>query len=257
MLAASYSDTIGKPGTASNLLKIGGDTQAPTLSISSDRPSLKAGETATINFSFNETPLGFGLDDLIVSGGTLDNLSRGSDPLSYTARFTPEAGNNTLKANIQIDNEAFFDAAGNPGTASQALLLSGDTLLPGLTLGSDKTRLKTGETATLTFNFTEMPSGFDLSDIVVTGGSLGTLNGNGLTRTALFTPTANSNNVAASVSVAAGSYTDTAGNNGLASNAVSLTADTLAPGLTISSDKISLKAGDNSILTPRCPDLRE
>ena len=62
----------------------------------------------------------------------------------------------------------------------------------------------------------------------------------GKTYTTVFTPTANTNDLTASVSVAAGSYTDAAGNAGGAGSAVSLKGDTLAPTLTLSSDKTSL-----------------
>ncbi|MGI9212160.1 MAG: Ig-like domain-containing protein, partial [Methylococcaceae bacterium] len=86
------------------------------------------------------------------------------------------------------------------------------------------------------FSFSEMPTGFDSSKIIVSGGTLGSLNGTGLTRTALFTPTPNTNNLSASISVNANTYTDAVGNNGLASNSLSLTGDTQAPTLSISSD---------------------
>src|SRR5262249_53727708 len=52
----------------------------------------------------------------------------------------------------------------------------------------------------------------------------------GLTRTATFTPTASTNGGTASITVAASSYTDAAGNNGGAGTTPALTFDTLAPG---------------------------
>ncbi|WP_373994851.1 Ig-like domain-containing protein, partial [Massilia sp. Root133] len=56
------------------------DTAAPTVTITSDAAALKAGETATVTFTFNEDPgASFTWNgtqgDVIVSGGTLSAIS--------------------------------------------------------------------------------------------------------------------------------------------------------------------------------------
>jgi large repetitive protein len=70
----------------------------PVISIASDRTTLKAGETATITFSFSQDPgSSFTLDDVSVTGGTLDGLGSKlgtggvGDLYRYTATFTPTA----------------------------------------------------------------------------------------------------------------------------------------------------------------------
>ncbi|MGI9213065.1 MAG: Ig-like domain-containing protein, partial [Methylococcaceae bacterium] len=245
--ANSYIDSVGNTGIVMNSLSLTGDTQAPGLSISSDKTSLKSGDTATVTFSFSEMPTGFDVSDISVSGGSIVVLN--GTGLTRTALFTPTPNTNTLSASISVTANTYADAVGNNGLASNGLNLTGDTLAPSLSISSDKTSLKIGETASLTFSFSEMPGGFDVSNIRVNGGTLSNLNGTGLTRTALFTPTANINNLNASISVNANTYADTAGNNGLASNSLNLTGDTLAPSLSISSDKTSLKAGETTMLT--------
>ncbi|MGI9212832.1 MAG: Ig-like domain-containing protein, partial [Methylococcaceae bacterium] len=242
-----YTDAIGNSGLASNTIKMTGDTLVPSLIVSSDKTSLKAGETATLTFIFSELPVGFDSSDISVTGGTLGTLN--GTGLTRTVVFTPTANINTLTANISVAASTYTDAIGNNSLASLPLNLTGDTLVPSLIVSSDKTSLKAGETATLTFLFSESPFGFDSSDINVTGGTLGTLNGTGLSRTAVFTPTADTNTLIASINVAASTYSDAIGNNGLASNTLNLTGDALAPSLTISSDKTSLKAGDTATLT--------
>jgi gliding motility-associated-like protein len=137
------------------------------------------------------------------------------------------AGSHTLSAKAT-------DAAGNVGGASLGLSITIDTTSPTLAMTSNVATLKIGETATITFTFSEDPSttftwNGTVGDVVVTGGTLGAISGNGLTRTATFTPTASTNNGTASITVAAASYTDIAGNNGGAGTTPGLTFDTQAP----------------------------
>ncbi|HWJ95256.1 MAG TPA: Ig-like domain-containing protein, partial [Telluria sp.] len=122
------------------------------------------------------------------------------------------------------------DAAGNSGAASGVLAVMVDTAKPTLAISSDKSALKAGETATITFTFSEDPgSSFSAGDITVSGGSLGAMSGSGNVRTAVFTPAADTNASTATVGVAAGAYSDAAGNAGGAGTVVSLAFDTKAP----------------------------
>ncbi|MGI9212425.1 MAG: Ig-like domain-containing protein, partial [Methylococcaceae bacterium] len=260
------------------------DTLIPSLTLSSSKTNFKAGDTALLTFTFNVIPVGFTASDISVMGGTLGAQSYTSPvdtPLQggmvrvgltdmtrvgvndgtlgglsvdtsgkvYTINFTPTANINNLNASISVNANTYTDAVGNNGQSSNSLSFTGDTLAPSLSISSDKTSLKANETATVTFSFSEMPMGFDASDISVSGGSISALNGSGLTRTALFIPMANINNLNASISVIPNSYTDTAGNTGIVINSLSLTADTQAPSLSISSDKTSLQANETATVT--------
>ena len=109
-----------------------------------------------------------------------------------------------------------------------------DTTPPTLTITSSKDKLKAGETATITFSFSEDPgSSFSWNgtngDVSVSNGSLAAISGSGLTRTAIFTPSANFSGGQANISVAAGSYYDGAGNVGGAGASPSIYVDTIAP----------------------------
>ncbi|MDK6080654.1 Ig-like domain-containing protein, partial [Massilia varians] len=104
-------------------------------------------------------------------------------------------------------------------------------------MSSDVTALKIGETAAITFTFSEDPgTSFSAADIVVTGGTLGALSGSGTVRTATFTPAAGTDGGVAGISVVAGSYADAAGNAGAAGSTPALVFDTKAPTVAISSD---------------------
>ena len=311
------------------------DTIAPTVTITSNVATLKAGDTATITFTFSEDPgdtfsWNGSAGDVIVQGGTLSALSGTGS--TRTATFTPDDGVDNGTATFEIAAGAYADLAGNAGQPGAAIMLHYDTLAPGVpsslaldagsdtgvfdndrlttsdcptftgtadtgatvilvdgagnTIGSgvatggawsivptgalpegthtisartrdaagnlsavsealqvriDKTaptvsitasvaQLKIGDSATITFTFSEDPgTTFTHADVQVEGGTLGALSGAGLTRSAVFTPTAGIDDGVAVITIGAGAYTDSAGNVGGAGAAPSLRFDTLAP----------------------------
>ena len=245
----NYTDSAGNSGTAGTTPSISIDTLAPTVVITSDKSALKSSETATISFTFSEDPgISFIGTDIITTGGSLGALS-GTGTLR-TAIFTPTAGTASGSASITVAGGNYTDTAGNSGSAGTTPSISIDTLAPTVAITSDKSALKSGETATITFTFSEAPgSTFAAEDIAFSGGTLGDLNGTGLTRTATFTPTADVNSGSASITVASGSYTDTAGNAGSAGTTPVVNFDTLAPTVTITSDKSALLAGQTATIS--------
>jgi Ca2+-binding RTX toxin-like protein len=196
-------------------------TPAASVAISSSTASLKGGETATITFSFSRDPgSSFVWDgssgDVSVSGGTLSALS--GSGLSRTAVFTPTTGSSG-GASITVAGGTYTDLFGNNGSAGTTPALTYDTLAPTLAITSSSAALIAGQTATITFTFSEDPgSSFvwdgTTGDVVVSGGTLSAISGSGLTRTATFTADSSGT---ASISVVAGSYTDAVGNAGGAS----------------------------------------
>jgi hypothetical protein len=230
--AGTYTDTAGNGGTAAAMTPLSVNTLLPTLAITSDLAALKAGEVAHLTFTFNEVPVGFTLGDVQVAGGTLSGFAASANPLVYTAIFTPTAGVNAGGATISVLAGAFNDAAGNNGGAAVGPSITIDTQAPTLAITSDSAALKSGETAHITFTFSEVPSGFTQSDVQVAGGTLSGFAvsaGDSHVYTALFTPTPNTNGGVATISVAAGAYTDAAGNAGGAGAPPTLNFDTHTP----------------------------
>jgi hypothetical protein len=209
------------------------DTRAPTLAITSDRAALLAGEVATVTFTFSEDPgSSFTSGDVVVSGGTLSAIA-GTGTVR-TAVFTPVADTNAGTASITVAGGTYADAAGNDGGAGTTPAIHFDTLVPTVAITSDKAALKIGQTATITFTFSEDPGASFAWDgssgsVTVSGGTLGAISGTGTTRTAVFTPAAGTNGGNASITIADGRYTDAAGNAGHAGASPSLSFDTLAP----------------------------
>ena len=246
---ASYADAAGNDGSAGTTPSITIDTLAPTVAITSNKSALKSGEAATINFTFSEDPLAtFRAADIVTTGGTLSGLS--TTGLVRTATFTPTAGLASGAASITVGSGSYTDAALNPGGAGTAPSITIDTLAPTVAITSNKSALKSGEAATISFTFSEDPlATFSAADIVTTGGTLSGLSTTGLVRTATFTPTANLNAGSASITVGSGSYTDAALNPGGAGTSPSITIDTLAPTVAITSSKSALLAGQTALIT--------
>ncbi|MDD5388440.1 MAG: Ig-like domain-containing protein [Gallionellaceae bacterium] len=126
------------------------------------------------------------------------------------------------------------------GTATATRSINVDTVPPTLAITSGVAAVKIGETATVTFTFSEAPVGFAAGDIATSGG---TLSGLAVTTdpkvyTALFTPTAG--------------FTGAAGNNGGAGttptiaivfNYTILAGQTDANGISIAANSLNLNGG--------------
>jgi hypothetical protein len=229
--ANGYIDAAGNAGQASLATPIVINTTLPSLLITSNDLALKSGEAATLTFTFTTPPTGFTAADISYSNGTLSGFAATANPLVYTALFTPDANLASGTAGISVGGGAYTDAFGNPGSGASGPAISIDTLAPSVAITSNVGAVKVGETATVTFTFSELPSGFGAGDIVTTGGTLGGLavTANPLVYTSTFTPTAGIQNTAASITIASGAYTDAAGNAASAALTPTISIDTLAP----------------------------
>ncbi|MDV8153939.1 Ig-like domain-containing protein, partial [Acinetobacter pittii] len=104
------------------------------------------------------------------------------------------------------------DVAGNVSTPVTGTVTV-DATAPTLAISADDLALAAGETANITFTFSEAVAGFDATDIILVGGTLGALTTtDNITWTAVFTP--DGSGTAPSITVADGSYTDVLGNPG-------------------------------------------
>jgi hypothetical protein len=229
--AGGYIDAAGNGGQASAPAAITVNTAVPSLVITSNDSALTVGESAQITFTFSTAPVGFTALDVAVANGALSGLVATANPLVYTALFTPTAGLASASAAVSVAPGSYTDAFGNSGSGATSLPLAIDTLAPTLAITSSSAALKMGETAQITFTFSELPVGFNAASIGVTGGALSGLaaTANPLVYTALFNPTAGIENVSASFALAPGAVTDAAGNAVTAPASPPLAIDTLAP----------------------------
>ncbi|MNZ09390.1 hypothetical protein D3C78_262100 [compost metagenome] len=247
----SYTDTVGNLGTGDVLDATDGfvvDIVPPTLAITTDDLALAAGETANISFTFSEAVAGFDATDIAVVGGTLTGLTT-TDNITWTAVFTPD-GTGTAPS-ISVADNTYTDLAGNLGTGDVLDGTDGfvvDIVPPTLAITTDDLALAAGETANISFTFSEAVAGFDATDIAVVGGTLtGLTTTDNITWTAVFTP--DGTGTAPSISVADNTYTDLAGNLGtgdVLDGTDGFVVDIVPPTLAITTDDLALAAGETA-----------
>ncbi|WP_288024354.1 Ig-like domain-containing protein [Thauera sp.] len=232
-LATTLAEANSKVAAADTLANLESAQSLPTVTITLSDVALKAGETATVTFTFSEEPTGFGLEDVQAENGQLTNLLVKADSggLVYTATFTPNAAVEDT-TNVITVGTGWSD---NVGNAPAAITTSGnysiDTKAPTATvaIAADALSGATNGT-TVTITFSEVPTGFDpATDLTVVGGTLGagSFDGTGKVWTATFTAEDGFSSTG-SVTLINESYTDAALNLG-SGNSDTVAIDTLAP----------------------------
>ena len=113
-------------------------------------------------------------------------------------------------------------------------MISVDTVAPTITITrSGNATLKIGSTDTITFTLSESSTNFVSGDVTTTGGTLSNFTAvSGTVYTATFTPNAAFTG-SATVSVAASTFTDTAGNANAVGGSLLISVDTVAPTVAI------------------------
>ena len=237
----------GSGSTDSNNYAV--STVRPTASISLGAASLLAGGSTTVTITFSEAVTGLDVGDFSVEHGSLSSLSSSDGGITWQATLTPEEGIEVRSNHIVLNNTGYQNSATNTGTGTTSS--SGydiDTLLPGVVITSSSTVLGAAKNAIVTFTLSEASTTFAASAISVTGGTLSNFSGSGTLYTATFTPD-NGSTAAASISVAAASFTDLAGNGNTAATPLSITVDTVPPTVSISSNDSNLHNGEVATLT--------
>ena len=222
-----FTDVAGNANAdgsdSNNTVSFAIDTVAPRIIITSHKSTLLYGETARLTFTLSEAATNFTASDVMVNGGSLSNFT--GSGTTYMATFTPAT--DVMTAIISVSSGRFSDAAGNLN-ASNTLTLGTNGGVPTVTIASDKSSLKAGDTASLTFTLSAAATDFTVDDINVSGGQLSNFTGSGTSYTATFTPTASST-MPASISVAIGTFSSNGIANTAPSNTLNLAIDTLLP----------------------------
>ncbi|MBS0356191.1 MAG: DUF4347 domain-containing protein [Proteobacteria bacterium] len=255
---SGITDLAGNAGSGtSNSPNYAIDTVRPSLasSITISDTALKIGDTATVTFAFTEAVTGFTTADVTVANGSLSKLSSSDGGLTWTATLTPAAGATAASNVLTLDYTGIADAAGNAGTGTaDSASYAVDTVRPSLasSIAISDTALKIGDTATVTFAFTEAVTGFTTADVTVANGSLSNLSSNdgGLTWTATLTPTAGTTAATNALTLDYTGITDAAGNTGSGSvDSANYAVDTQRPTATIALSDTALKVGDTATVT--------
>ena len=250
-LTATATDVADNESEVSGPVTITLDRVAPTVTISSTSGGNGGtANTRTLRYIaiFSEAVSGFGEGDITVTG----SANVGSPAVT---RFSASADNRTYTFNVEatvdgrvivsIAAESARDIAGNGNTASNNYALTIDSTAPTVTISSTSGGDGgTANTRTLSYTavFSEAVSGFSEGDITVTGtvisGSGAVISGfdaSADNRTYTFNAIAPAD-VNVTVSIAAGVAYDGAGNGNTVSDDYTLTIDSTAPSVIITTN---------------------
>ncbi len=191
---AGYTDLAGNTGSGiTNSGNFTIDTVRPTATVVVADTALKIGDTSQVTITFSEAVSGFTNADLTVANGTLSAVSSSDGGMTWTATFTPASAISDTSNVITLDNSGVQNGSGNAGSGStDSNNYVVETQRPTATIAVANGTLGIGQTTTVTITFSEVVSGFDLSDLSVANGVLSNLasNDGGKTWTATLTPTA-------------------------------------------------------------------
>ena len=221
----AFTDTAGNPyagisdDTAWSFASA--DINAPILTISTIDSVISSGghsnkSTITFQFTFNKPVKDFDIDDLIPKDKFSALTPVNGSKKSYTATLTnTEEGEIT----IAVKEGGYTSMAGKTGASVTPFIYTYDSTAPTLEITSDN--VASGSTTNkkdieLKFTSPEAITGFTGDDIAVTNGELkeDSFKGSGESYTATFTATVDGT---VTIKVKANAFTDTAGNNNMAS----------------------------------------
>ncbi|CAA2139512.1 Ig-like domain-containing protein [Methylobacterium bullatum] len=191
--------------------------------------------TTEVTFTFDEAVTGFDSDDVVISegAGTMGDLTSNGSGTVWKGLFTASPGFDG-QVTMSVTNDYFNenDDVGEAGGELESPLTI-DQTAPTVTVELDSSAFSnTNPTSQVTVTLSEASPDFDASFIVVTGGTIDGLTASDDGLTYIGTVTANANSTTpVSVSVAAGRFTDAAGNANAATISASDTAtvDTVDP----------------------------
>ncbi|ABM59947.1 beta strand repeat-containing protein [Verminephrobacter eiseniae] len=216
------------------------------ISIAISDQNLKSGDTATVTFTFDEAVQGFGSDKVTTPYGTLSALTSSADGTVWSGTLTPADNTLATGANsITVDINGVRDIAGNqavgpiPASPTYTVDTQRPALIPGgitITDPNGDGVLAAGETATVTFTFTEAVTNVAAAVRPTAGGTLGALStrDGGKTWSATFTPTPRLDRGTYNIELDISQVKDAADNFGAAGTSArsdNFVVDTLAPRL--------------------------
>ena len=259
--AGSYTDVAGNLGSAgSDTVPI--DTRNPTVAVDIVDASLSDPDNSSlVTFSFSEAVGASTVANLAsgagitVTGGTLSALTWNAAHTFATATFTA-SDDSVTPGSVTVAAGSYTDVAGNLGSAGGPDTVPIDTRNPTVAVDIVDASLSDADNSSLvTFSFSEAVGASTVANlasgagITVTGGTLSALTWNAAHTFATATFTASDDSVTpGSVTVAAGSYTDVAGNLGSAGGPDTVPIDTRNPTVAVDIVDASLSDGDNSSL---------
>jgi hypothetical protein len=209
-VVVTYTDTLGQPGSflarPSQAVENANDRPTGTVRIEGT-PSV--GQTLRVVWKLEDLD-GFGGNWFVWRRNGVDINDTNSD--TYVVR-KDDLGCDITVAVMYWDWGGTLDGMVSPMPVriSRSPSAIGDTTPPTVSVTANKAALKAGETAVVTFTFSEACADFTLGDVTTVGGTLSSLSGSGQLYQAIFTPTPGRIGPG-SLSVPSGVFSDLNGN---------------------------------------------
>ncbi len=235
LAADAVSDTSGNLNVESNTLSLNVDTTAIVPVLTTSAPSVVTSDSFSININFGKSVLSFDVSDIAVIGGSVSALTVTDAGLGqYTATVTA-TGDGSIS--VSIPTGVTSDAAGNSNAASNVLTRHFDRTPPAPTL-TFLTAAPGQTTREVEVAFSEPVVGFDPSDLIISGGTVGSLvrNRDNTVFSVLVTPTSDGD---LTVDLPAGVAKDAAGLDNTSASQVVASVDITQPVPTLSGSKSS------------------
>ena len=254
-------------------LEIDALPQVASVNSSTTNGSYKIGDTVSVQVNFNKAVTVTGTPQLTLETGTTDrvvNYASGSGTNALTFNYTVQTGDTSSDLDylsttaLTLNGGTIQSAAVNatltlptPGTANslganKAIVVDGVRPVLASAITVSDTALKIGDTATVTFTFSEAVSGFTNADLTVANGTLSpvsTSNG-GTIWTATLTPSNSTVDATNVITLDLTGVTDLAGNAGVSSaNSPNYSIDTIRPTVGIFVTDTNLTLGETSLVT--------
>ncbi len=230
---AKVFDAAGN-GNLSASLTVVSDRTRPSVTLSTVNNPSASGQFF-VNITFNETvglppATPFLIQAIQVGNGTASDLVT-TDNKVYTVKIT--ATDDTKPVTIDVPEFSTDDLAGNANTAAQRLTVAIDTSSPTVAISSTVSSPTNLNSIPVSVVFSEVVTGFELSDLSIVNGSASGLQPSADGRTYSFNVTPTNDGVV-SVAVPANVAVDTANKGNLASpNNLSITVDRAPPTVTL------------------------
>lgn len=219
--ATVATDAATNANLASNSFSI--SYELPPVSISSINrsnvsPNNATGLNYTVTFSGSVTGVTAANFDVIGSGVTGASVT-GVTGSGATRSVAVNTGSGSGTITLRLVNSTGISPAVSTSLPFSGQSYAIDKTFPALTISSSASNPTAVSPIPLTFTFSEAVTGFTVSDISVTNGTLGTLSGSGTSYSCSVTPTLAGQ---VQVSVGTGAASDAVGNGSLPSNAFAI-----------------------------------
>ncbi|AHM04722.1 hypothetical protein roselon_02395 [Roseibacterium elongatum DSM 19469] len=170
--AGAAQDAAGNASLAAPQFSIVHDCTCPTVTLSSPSPIPTNVSPIPMIATFSEPVVGFNDVNVVVTNGSVSAFS-GSGAV-YTFDVIPDAEGTVL---VDVPRDVAEDLAGNENIAAQQFSIHYDATGPGLTITGVPDTVLPGDEVKVFFTFGEDVTGFDATDITVTGATAGPLTG--------------------------------------------------------------------------------